>query len=173
MCTIQLARCLFVVVYMCFSNIIPRKHFYFYESLMFICMIYAAIYRFKRALFLYTLVDIKYDSAFFCVCKRGCSIYYYVLLCVTAASSAVCNTPLKRNIAKLSTLWARLGRPSGRRSATATGTASLFQCVVLWDLCAWMCCMKPHPFHKAHMRPAIRSWRWWVEYFKCEIPTST
>lgn len=66
-------------------------------------MIYAAIYRFKRALFLYTLVDIKYDSAFFCVCKRAV-LYYYGLLCVTAASSAVCNTPLKRNIAKLSTL---------------------------------------------------------------------
>lgn len=85
---------------------------------------------------LWTLNTIPLFSVY--MCKRAV-LYYYVLLCVTAASSAVCNTPLKRNIAKLSTLWARLRRPSGRRAATATGTASLFQCVVLWDLCAWMC----------------------------------
>lgn len=38
-----------VPAFMYFSNIIPRKHFYFYEFLMFISMIYTAIYRFKRA----------------------------------------------------------------------------------------------------------------------------
>lgn len=49
---------------------------------MFICMIYAAIYRFKRALFLYTLVDIKYDSAFFSVyVSMLCYIIIIVCYC--------------------------------------------------------------------------------------------
>lgn len=50
---------------------------------MFICMIYSAIYRFKRALFLYTLVDIKYDFVFYA--GTGCINVSFVILYATRA----------------------------------------------------------------------------------------